>query len=171
MKVNKKVLNATINTFNNIEFKSKLERSVYTTLLQEGFNPSYEPYTFVLWEGFQPITPFYDKETKSQRQKRLNNGDPRIATLLSLKNSKLISIHYTPDFFFQYEGIDIYIEAKGKENDVFYIKKKLFIKYLDNKFLTTKVSSMYFEIYSKKQLLQAIDIIKRYATQKTYIQY
>lgn len=67
-------------------------------------------------------------------------------------------IRYTPDFHFKYNDIDVYIEAKGFENDVFYIKKKLFLRYLDN----TESKSMYFEIYTKKQLLQAIEIIKSY---------
>ena len=59
-------------------------------------------------------------------------------------------------------GEDVYIEAKGIENDVFYIKKKLFRKYLDDWFIKTNQSSIYFEIYTKKQLLQAIEIIKKY---------
>jgi hypothetical protein len=44
------------------------------------------------------------------------------------------------------------------ENDVFYIKKKLFRKYLES----WGRSVLYFELHSKKQLLQAIDIIKSY---------
>ena len=59
-------------------------------------------------------------------------------------------------------NIDIYIEAKGIENDVFYIKKKMFIKYLDDKFIKTGQKSMYFEVFNKRQLLQAVDIIKEY---------
>ena len=45
---------------------------------------------------------------------------------------------------------------------VFYIKKKMFIKYLDNQFLDKGERSLYFEVYTKKQLLQAIEIIKSY---------
>ena len=59
--------------------------------------------------------------------------------------------------------MDVYIEAKGIENDVFYIKKKMFIKYLDDVLGNTGVRSIYFEVYTKKQLLQAIEIIKDYA--------
>ena len=71
-------------------------------------------------------------------------------------------IRYTPDIYFEYKGIDIWIEAKGIENDVFYIKKKLFRKYLDGVLATTGKKSLYFEVYTKKQLLQAIDIVKSY---------
>ena len=72
-----------------------------------------------------------------------------------------------PDFYVRFRDLDIYIEAKGVENDVFYIKKKLFIKYLDNLYIKTGQRSMYFEIYTKRQLLQAIEIIKEYSMAKT----
>ena len=82
--------------------------------------------------------------------------------MLVLKTGKIVGIRYTPDFYFRYGKLDVYIEAKGIENDVFYIKKKLFIKYLDDWFIKTNQPSIYFEIYTKKQLLQAIEIIKKY---------
>ena len=75
-----------------------------------------------------------------------------------------MGIRYTPDFYFNYNGLDVYIEAKGIENDIFYIKKKMFIKYLDGVLVNTGRKSIYFEVYTKKQLLQAIEIIKDYAT-------
>ena len=40
----------------------------------------------------------------------------------------------------------------------------MFIKYLDNLFLEKGERSIYFEVYTKKQLLQAIDILKEYGT-------
>ena len=55
--VNKKIRNATQSTSEGITFKSKLERSVYNTLLEKGFEPKYEPITFVIWEGFHPEIP------------------------------------------------------------------------------------------------------------------
>ena len=159
---NKKIRNATEVKADHITFKSQLEKSLYNTLLQEGFEPLYEPTTFTLWEGFQPLIPYYDRETPKHKEKRIEEGDKVKSTILVLKNTKIIGIRYTPDFYFKYKDIDVYIEAKGIENDVFYIKKKLFIKYLTNKLIKTNVKSMYFEVYTKKQLLQAIDIIKDY---------
>lgn len=158
MSGNQKIRNATKSTSNNITFKSQLEKSVYNTLLQEGFSPQYEPKTFTLWDGFVPITPYYDKETPKHRDAR----DPKSPILLVKKENKIIGIRYTPDFYFRYNNIDIYLESKGIENDVFYIKKKLFIKYLDNHYFNTGQRSMYFEVYTKRQLLQAIKIIKEY---------
>lgn len=141
-KSNKKVLNAKPLTYKGIKFKSRLEVLVYTGLIEAGFKPKYEPKTYVLWEGFKPTVPFYDvdKDTK----------------LLKLNDKKIIDIKYTPDFRFEYKGLTIYVEAKGKENDVYYIKKKLFRNYLEH----NEPKSMYFEIHTKKQLLQAINIIK-----------
>lgn len=154
---NKKIVNATRNTYNGICFKSLLEKVVYSTLSQLGYNPQYEPQTFTLFEGFVPITPFYDKMSDSKAKKALLKYK-----MLELKSGKIIGIKYTPDFYFRYKDIDIYIEAKGMENDVFYIKKKLFIKFLDERFTHTGQKSMYFEIYNKRQLLQALEIIKDY---------
>lgn len=159
---NKKIKNATGVKSGNIQFKSKLEDTVYSTLSELGFNPQYEPTTFELWNGFTPITPFYDEETKSQRKKRLKDSNQPICKLLSLRTNKIVGIRYTPDFYFRYGELDVYIEAKGVENDVFYIKKKLFRYYLDEKLKQTNQHSIFFEIYTKKQLLQAIEIIKDY---------
>ena len=131
MSSNKKIVNATQSTLNGIKFKSQLEKSVYTTLSQLGLYPEYEPKQFLLWEGFTPITPYYDKETDRQREKR----NPHSPKMLTLKNGRFVGIRYKPDFYVRFRDLDIYIEAKGVENDVFYIKKKLFIKYLDNLYI------------------------------------
>lgn len=160
---NKKIRNATQSSLGKITFKSQLEKSIYNTLLQQGFEPQYEPTTFTLWEGFEPITPYYDKETDKQKIKRLSEGtDVRTSKILIQKTGRIVGIRYTPDFYFKYNNLNVYIEAKGVENDVFYIKKKMFIKYLDDLYTEQGEKSIYFEVYTKKQLLQAIEIIKSY---------
>ena len=146
---NKKIKNAQRLIYNNIQFKSQLEVMIYKTLLQEGFDVKYEPVTFTLWQGFHPEIPYYVKNKKTRE--------------LALDNKKLIDIKYTPDFIFYYNGIRVIIEAKGFQNDVFYIKKKLFRAYLEEDFSNVKIQSLYFEIYTKKELMQAIEIIKDYA--------
>jgi hypothetical protein len=145
---NKKIKNAQRLIYNNIQFKSQLEVMIYKTLLQEGFDVKYEPVTFTLWQGFHPEIPYYVKNKKTRE--------------LALDNKKLIDIKYTPDFIFYYNGIRVIIEAKGFQNDVFYIKKKLFRAYLEEDFSNVKIQSLYFEIYTKKELMQAIEIIKDY---------
>lgn len=144
---NKKIKNAKSFLYNNIKFKSQFEVTVYKTLLQEGFdNVQYEPKTYVLWEGFKPLIPFYDRDKHTGLNK------------LSMK--KIIDIKYTPDFRFVYNNWIIFIEAKGIENDVFYIKKKLFRKKLEEFHKTSGINCVYFEVFSKKQLLEAIQIIR-----------
>lgn len=160
---NKKIRNATVNKGCGITFKSKLEKTIYSTLIEQGFTPLYEPYTFTLWESFQPITPFFDKETDKQKVRRLETSGGSPSKILILKRDKILGIRYTPDFYIKYKNLNVYIEAKGLENDVFYIKKKMFIKYLDNLLLEKGERSIYFEVYTKKQLLQAIEILKDYA--------
>lgn len=162
MSNNKKIRNATVCNQGTITFKSKLEKVTYNTLLELGITPKYEFMTFTLWPSFTPITPFYDRETDNHQKKRIENGDNVKNRILMLKDTKVVGIRYTPDFYFKYNDIDVYIESKGIENEVFYIKKKLFRKYLDDKLTNTGQHSIYFEIYTKKQLYQAIEILKTY---------
>ena len=140
---NKKIRGATSKVFNGIKFKSLLEVSIYKTLLQEGFTPKYEAEKYTIVEGFKPQKLFYNKNNKTKN--------------LKLDMGKVRDITYTPDFTFNYKDTAIIIEVKGFENDVFPIKKKLFRKWLD----TQKIPIIFFEIFTKKQILQAIEIIKK----------
>lgn len=115
-----------------------------------------------MWEGFIPITPFYDQETPEHQKKRIAKGDTTKNKILVEKAGKVVGIRYTPDFYFRYGDLDVYIEAKGFENDVFYIKKKLFRYYLDNKLKETGQHSIFIEVYTRSQMLQALQIIKEY---------
>lgn len=142
---NKKVKNATPLEYEGITFKSKLEAMAYKTLKEEGFDPQYENTKYVLWEGFKPTVPFYDKNVYTHMLKQNQN--------------KLINITYTPDISFDFKDKRIFIELKGFLGDKYPIKKKMFRKYLEDKL----PNSMYFEVYTKKQLMQAIDIIKQTA--------
>ena len=136
---NKKIKGATPLTLNHIRFRSKLEASIYKYLLQEGLNPVYEGMTFTLWKGFVPTVPFYDK-----------NG---------LKMTKLRDITYTPDFTFIYKEKLIIIEVKGRQNDVFPYKFKMFRKILEED--TYKESTILFEVFSLKQMKEYIKLIYR----------
>ena len=144
--MNKKIKRASSKTYNGIDFKSKLEVAIYTLLLKEGFDVKYENKKFVIWEGFHPSVPFYNKDRKTN--------------LLKKENVKIRDITYTPDFTFWYKNTFIIIEAKGFENDVFPIKKKLFRKLLEDMYKVGALKPIYFEIFTIKQLKQAINIIK-----------
>ena len=98
---NKKIRNATVVKSNKITFKSMLEKMCYNTLLEQGFNPQYEPKQITLWNGFTPITPYYDEESKNHLLKRREQGDKTPRKLVQ-KNSKIIGIRYTCDFYIKY---------------------------------------------------------------------
>lgn len=144
---NKKVKNATPMTYDGIEFKSRLETVVYKTFKDAGFNIQYEPVKYVLWKGFKPAIPFYNRKKATKHSN---------VTGLKLDNKKLMDITYTPDFQFKHNGYLIVIEAKGLETDSFMIKKKLFRHYLEQ----NVPNCIYFEVYSKVHVQQAVEIIK-----------
>lgn len=147
---NKKIKNATFVEYNSIKFRSKLEASFYRLLLEAGFEPQYEQRTYLLWEGCKPTIPFYTKDKKTK--------------LLKLEDTKLRNMTYTPDFTFNYNGNLIIIEAKGKENDTYPLKRKLFRGLLEG---CTHDNPLFFEVFTQKQLQQAIEIIKSHETINT----
>lgn len=137
---NKKIKNATKTTESGIAFKSETEARIYKVLVAEGFDPLYEKVTFTLSEKIRPTVPFFN----------------RIKGLLGLDMKPVQAITYTPDFTFEYNGILIVIEVKGFENDVFPVKRNLFRKHLE----TLNQPSMFFEVRTKKELLEALRIIR-----------
>lgn len=139
---NKKIINASPLEYGGISFKSKLEKMAYQTLKEQGFPVLYEPKKFIIWEGFRPNVPFYNKDASTR--------------MLKMDRKKVIDITYTPDLMFEYNNHLIIIEMKGFENNTYPLKKKIFRKWLESNY----PNSIYFEIFTKKQLLQAIDIIK-----------
>lgn len=138
---NKKIRNATEEVYDGIRFKSKLEARAYATLLRAGFKPNYEKLKFTLWEGIKPTVPFYNRNKKKE---------------FVLETKKMVDITYTPDFTFKYKNFLVVIEMKGKENDCFYMKKKMFRKCLES----LKEPSIFFEVRTRRELLQTVDIIK-----------
>lgn len=143
--MNNKVKNAQIIEYKEITFKSKLDLMAYKLLEERGFKPQYEQNTFIIWQGFKPVVPFF---TKNKARQIINN------------NKKLINITYTPDIYFEYRGYKVIIEMKGFTNDVYPIKVKLFRKYIEQ--LQDSNKYLLFELYTKQQLLTAIQIIEEY---------
>ena len=137
---NKKIKNASKVTSSGINFKSKLEALVYKTLLDNGFSPKYEERTFEFVPRLRPTIPFFN----------------RIGKIFGLDMRPVQPITYTPDFTFEYNGILVIIEAKGYENDTYPVKRNLFRRYLES--LTTP--SLFFEVRTKKETLEAIKVIR-----------
>lgn len=148
---NKKVIGATQVSAENIQFKSKLERSCYLKLREAGLQVSYEPERVVIWEG---------KKLEKVLNYSKNNGSQD----LELSTRTLLPITYTPDMKVTCPSLVCYIEIKGFANDRYPIKKKMFLKWLEEK--NDNIQYVFFEIYSVRQILQAITIIQNYAAAK-----
>ena len=147
---NKKIKNAQQKEYNGIKFKSLTEVMVYKTLLQEGFEPFYEGTKYVIWQGFKPEIPFYKPNKKTN--------------ILELQTSKIKDITYTPDFVFMAPDNKtvIIFEVKGHENDCYPMKEKMFRAKLERLLKENNQPTMFFKIGTKKQCLEAINIIKEY---------
>lgn len=141
--VNKKIANATPTEYNGIKFKSQIESRIYKALLTVGITPEYEKHTYILSPKSKTTVPFYNRTPKKG---------------FHLINRNLSAITYTPDFTFTLNNVFVIIEVKGRENDVFPFKRNLFRKLLE----TFDFPVMFFEIRNKKELLQSLDIIKKY---------
>ena len=64
------------------------------------------------------------------------------------------------------DKLHVIIEAKGHENDVFPLKRKIFRKYLEKQ----KGNYIYFEVHSKGEVLNAIKIINNLVTLTTMLE-
>ena len=136
---NKKIVNATPIEYNGIKFRSKLEDRMYKHLLSMGITPDYELNTYVLSPSMKTKVPFYNRTPK--------RGFHQMGSHVS-------EITYTPDFTFNYNGLFVIIEVKGKENDVFPIKKNLFRKLIE----TFDTPTILFEKRNKKELMNSNEI-------------
>ena len=159
MPENKKIINAEARTYDGINFKSHLEVMVYKTLKELGFNPQYEPTTYTIFEGFATTVPFLTKNTLKRKNFRYEVLSPFTVVV----RKPIPSITYTPDFYFEYGGKKIIVEAKGVPNDVYPYKLKMFRKYLEEQ--PDRDSYMIWEIHTKKQLLECINYLRQSLSQ------
>ena len=150
MEENKKVKNATKIEYDNIKFRSILEKDCYILLKEGGLEFEYEKHKFVLCEGFYPPNSLLIYDVfKPRKQKRI----------FGLNTQKIIDMTYTPDFYLFYKGYDIYIESKGNPNDTYPLKKKLFLSFLAKEAAKGK-KVIFFEPHSKRQMKEVIKLIK-----------
>lgn len=150
VKENKRVKGAKTIVFDGITFKSALEHSCYKKLKAAGLNFSYESEKITLWEGVKL------KNIQVYSPKKIREG--KYSPDLRLQTRALLNTTYTPDFIVVKDNYKIYFDVKGKENDVYPLKKKMFLKILDNR--KDGIKYMFFEPHSVKQMIKAIEIIK-----------
>ena len=126
--------------YDGIQFASGLEKYMYKALKQANIKAKYEGETFVLINGFHFENKVYERQSNSKGIFK-NRGCKRI-----------LPIKYTPDFI----GEDFIIETKGRPNESFPIRWKLF------KHLMTKQFPGYtlYKPQNQKECDQVIELIK-----------
>jgi len=106
--VSKKIL------YDGITFASGLEKYMYKALKEAGIDFEYEGTTFEL-------VPSFIFENISVERQSNSKGD-----YINRGLKKILNLKYTPDFV----GKDFIIETKGRANDSFPIRWKLFKKWM-----------------------------------------
>ena len=105
-------------TYDGINFASGLERYMYMALKKNKIKAKYEGETFVLLAGFHFENEVYERQANGKGDYK-NRGEKRI-----------LPIKYTPDFI----GDDFIIETKGRANESFPMRWKLFKRLVMNQF-------------------------------------
>lgn len=101
--------------YDGITFASGLEKYMYKALKEAKIDAEYESQSFELLPSFT---------FKNDCVERQSNGK---GDYINRGNKKVLNLKYTPDFI----GVDFIIETKGRANDSFPLRWKMF-KYLMN---------------------------------------
>lgn len=139
---NKRVVNATEVSEDNIKFRSKSERTMYNLLKDSGLEFRHEPAAIELLKGFYPTHPWYEG-TKE-------------------RSDKVRSITYTPDFVVDGKYNTYIIEVKGFITDRYPLKRKMLLCLMQS-----HTSFKFFEVHTKRDMLFCIDRIKKIENEHT----
>ena len=101
-------------TFDGIQFASGLEKYMYKVLKDAKIKAVYEGETYVLQEAFNFNIDSYERQANGK-------GD-----MVNRGQKKILNIKYTPDFI----SDSFIIECKGRANESFPIRWKMFKKYV-----------------------------------------
>ena len=104
--------------YDGITFASGLEKYMYIALKKANIRAKYEGETFVLLNGFHFNNEAYERQANSKGIFK-NRGSKRV-----------LPIKYTPDFI----GKDFIIETKGRPNESFPMRWKLFKRLVTQQF-------------------------------------
>ena len=126
--------------YDGITFQSGLEKYMYIALKKAGIKAKYEGATYELIPSFNYNKPCYERQANGKGEYKNRSGK-------AIRNIK-----YTPDFV----GSDFIIECKGRPNESFPIRWKLFKRYLMDK----NIKADLFMPRNQKDCLEVIKIIK-----------
>jgi hypothetical protein len=102
--------------YDGINFASGLERYMYIALQKAKIKAVYEGKSYTLIEGFDFTSESYERQSNGK-------GD-----FTNRGNKRILPITYTPDFV----ADNFIIECKGRANESFPIRWKLFKRYVEN---------------------------------------
>ena len=102
-------------TYDGVTFASGLEKYMYQALKKAKIKAKYEGRTYTLIEGFNFESSSYERQSNGKGQ------------FVDRGNKKIQPIKYTPDFI----GDDFIIETKGRANESFPMRWKLFKKFIN----------------------------------------
>ena len=103
-------------SFDGIQFASGLEKYMYLALKEAKIEARYEGETYVLQDSFEFRNESYERQANGK-------GD-----LVNRGQKKILNIKYTPDFV----SDSFIIECKGRANESFPIRWKMFKKYVND---------------------------------------
>lgn len=127
-------------SYDGINFASGLERYTYMALKKEKLFEGYENEVFQLIEGFNFNNESYEKQSNGKGE-YINRGQ-----------KKILGIKYTPDFV----GKDYIIECKGRANESFPIRWKLFKLWLTK----NKIGKTLYKPQNQKEVDRTVMLIK-----------
>ena len=104
-------------TYDGVTFASGLEKYMYQALKKAKIKADYEGETFTLIDGFEFDTTGYERQSNGKGEFK-NRGD-----------KKILPIRYTPDFVSL--GNEFIIECKGRANESFPMRWKLFKRFIN----------------------------------------
>ena len=126
--------------YDGIEFASGLEKYTYLSLKENKLFEGYENEVFQLVESFNFRNETYEKQANGKGD-YVNRG-----------KKKILGIKYTPDFV----GKDFIIECKGRANESFPIRWKLFKLWLTN----NKIGKTLYKPQNQKEVDLTMTLIK-----------
>ena len=127
-------------SYDGINFASGLERYTYIALKKAKLFEGYENEVFQLIEGFDFKNQSYEKQANGKGD-YTNRGQ-----------MKILGIKYTPDFV----GKDYIIECKGRANESFPLRWKLFKLWLTK----NNIGKTLYKPQNQKEVDRTIQLIK-----------
>tara|TARA_S200000501_G_scaffold135114_1_gene127869 strand:- start:1685 stop:2146 length:462 start_codon:yes stop_codon:yes gene_type:complete len=128
-------------SYDGINFASGLERYTYMALKKAKLFEGYENEVFQLIKGFNFNNISYEKQANGKGE-YVDRGQ-----------KKILGIKYTPDFV----GKDYIIECKGRANESFPIRWKLFKLWLTK----NNIGKTLYKPQNQKEVDRTVDLIKQ----------